>query len=80
MKTTDMSEYMRLEMWVDRIRETIVNWEKIQKIEVPQETKESITRFMRGKVKKGITKGTLMRTFMQIAVSSLLFIKVKGIK
>jgi hypothetical protein len=79
MKTTDMSDYMRLEMWVDRVRETMSHWENIQGIEVPTEVKDGITKFMRAKVKKGIKKGTLMRTFMQIAVTALIYIKMKGI-
>ena len=78
MKKTDMSDYMRLEMWIDRVRETISYWEQLQGIEVPLEIKDTITKFLRPKIKKGIEKGTLMRTFMQIAVTSLLYIKMKG--
>lgn len=78
MKKTDMSDYMRLEMWVDRVRETITNWENLQGVEVPIEVKDGITSFLRPKIKRGIEKGTLMRTFMQIAVTSLVYIKMKG--
>lgn len=78
MKKTDMSDYMRLEMWIERIRETISYWEQLQGIEVPIEIKDSITKFLRVKVKRGIEKGTLLRTFMQIAVTSLIYIKMKG--
>ena len=74
-----MTNYMRLEMWVDRVRETISHWEKIQGIEVPVEIKDSITKFMRIKMKKGIKKGTLMRTFMQIAVTAMVYIKMRGL-
>ena len=73
-----MSNYMRLEMWIDRVRETVSTWENVQGIEVPTEVKDGITKFMRGKIKKGIEKGTLMRTFMQIAVTALIYIKMKG--
>ena len=67
---------MRQEMWVDRVEETIENWEKIQEIEVSDEVKESVVKFMRDKIKKGIKKNTLMRTFMQIAVTALLYIRI----
>ncbi len=77
MKKSDMTDYMRLEMWIDRVRETIASWENIQGIEVPIEVKDSITKFLRPKIKKGIEKGTLLRTFMQIAVTSLVYIKMK---
>ncbi len=78
MKKSDMNDYMRLEMWIDRVRETIVTWEKLQDIEVPIEVRDTITRFLRPKIKKGIEQGTLLRTFMQIAVTSLIYIKMKG--
>ena len=78
MKKSDMTDYMRLEMWIDRVRETIVTWEKLQGIEVPIEIKDTITKFLRPKIKKGIENGTLLRTFMQIAVTSLIYIKMKG--
>jgi len=78
MKKSDMTDYMRLEMWIDRVRETIVTWEKLQGIEVPIEVRDTITRFLRPKIKRGIEKGTLLRTFMQIAVTSLIYIKMKG--
>jgi len=77
-KPTDMSNYMRLEMWIDRVRETIVSWEQLQGLEVPVEVKDTITKFLRPKIKRGLEKGTLMRTFMQIAVTSLIYIKMKG--
>lgn len=79
MKDSDMTNYMRLEMWIDRVRETIVSWENIQGIEVPTEVKDSITKFMRAKIKRGIKKGTLLRTFMQIGVTALVYIKMKGL-
>ena len=72
-----MSDYMRLEMWEDRMLETISSWEKLQDIEVPEAIKNDIMQFMRAKVIRGIKKGTLIRTFMQIAVSSLVYIKMK---
>ena len=79
MKKTDMSDYMRLEMWIDRVRETITHWEQLQGIEVPQDIKDSITSFLRPKVERGIQKDTLLRTFMQIAVTSLVYIKMRGL-
>lgn len=78
MKQTDMSDYMRLEMWIDRVRETISIWEKLQGVEVPTEIRDTITKFLRPKIKRGIEKGTLLRTFMQIAVTSLIYIKMRG--
>jgi len=77
MKQTNMSDYMRLEMWIDRVRETMTHWENIQGVEVPTDIKDSITKFLRPKIKNGIERGTLLRTFMQIAVTSLLYIKMK---
>lgn len=79
MKKTDMSDYMRLEMWVDRVRETITHWEQLQGIEVPTDIKDSITSFLRPKIERGIHKDTLLRTFMQIAVTSLVYIKMRGL-
>ena len=79
MKKTDMSDYMRLEMWVDRVRETITHWEQLQGVEVPTEIKDTITGFLRPKMERGIQKGTLLRTFMRIAVTSLVYIKMKGL-
>ena len=78
-KPTNMSNYMREEMWVDRMRETIAQWENIQEVEVPKDIKDGIIKFMRKKVKRGIKKGTLIRTFMQIAVTALVYIKMKGL-
>lgn len=75
-----MSDYMRREMWVDRVRETISHWEYIQGIQVSDEIKDGIVKFMDGKIKRGIEKGTLMRSFMQIAVTAMLYIKTKGTK
>ena len=75
MKKNDMTDYMRLEMWVDRVEHTITSWEAIQGITLPADTRESVVKFMRSKIKKGIKKGTLLRMFMQIAVTSLLYIK-----
>lgn len=79
MKKSRMSDYMRQEMWVDRIEQTISNWEKLQNVAVPEDTKDSIINFLRRKIGKGIKQGTLIRTFMQIAVSSLLYIKMRGL-
>jgi len=76
-KPSNMSNYMRQEMWVDRVEETIRHWEKVQNLEVPEEIKESIVTFMRLKIKRGIKKGTLIKMFMQIAVTALIYIKLK---
>lgn len=76
-KPTNMSNYMREEMWVDRMSDTISKWENIQDIEVPEEIKDQIISFMRRKVARGIKRGTLIRTFMQIAVTALIYIKMK---
>ena len=54
MKKNDMADYMRLEMWVDRVEATIAGWEKIQGLTLPDETKEAVVKFMRDKIKKGI--------------------------
>lgn len=77
MKKTNMSDYMREEMWVDRMQDTITTWQKIQGIEVPDEIRDGIIKFMRKKIRKGIKKGTLIRTFMQISVTALIYIKMK---
>lgn len=74
-----MTDYMRLEMWIDRIRETMATWEHLQGIEVPIEIKDTITKFLRPKIKRGIEKGTLLPTFMQVAVTALVYIKMKGL-
>ena len=75
MKKTDMSNYMRQEMWVDRVESTIAAWEKLQGLTMRDEDRDAVVGFMRSKIKKGIKKGTLMKMFMQIAVTSLLYIK-----
>jgi hypothetical protein len=77
MNKNDMTDFMRTEMWVERVEDTISSWQKLQGIEVPDEVRISIVQFMRGKIKKGINKGTLMKAFMQIGVTSLIYIKMK---
>lgn len=77
MNKSDMNNYMREQMWLEKIEDTISTWQKLQGIEVPDEVRASVVSFMGGKVKRGVKKGTLMRTFMQIAVTSLLYIKMK---
>ncbi len=79
MNDSDMTNYMRQEMWIDRVEQTIASWEKIQGIEMPDEAKQGVIKFMRLKIKKGIKRGTLMKMFMQIAVTALLYIKIKGL-
>ena len=79
MNESEMNNYMRQEMWVDRVEVTIASWENIQGIEISDEIKEGVIKFMRSKIKKGIKKNTLTRIFMQIAVTALLYIKTKGI-
>lgn len=75
-----MTNYMREEMWIDRVEQTISHWENIQGIQVSDDIKENVVKFMRVKIEKGIKKGTLIRTFMQIAVTALLYIKMKRSK
>jgi hypothetical protein len=77
MKKSDMSNYMRQEMWMDRVEHTITTWENIQGLTVPEDVRETVTSFMRRKIKRGIEKGGLMRVFMQIAVTALIYIKMK---
>lgn len=79
MKNSDMSKYMRQEMWVDRVKDTMRNWERIQGIEIPNNIKETVVNFMTTKIAKGINTNTLLRTFMQIAVTALVYIKLKRI-
>lgn len=74
-----MSKYMRQEMWVDRVMDTMKNWERIQGITIPDDVKESVIKFMRSKIAKGVNTNTLLRTFMQVAVTALVYIKLKGI-
>jgi hypothetical protein len=57
--------------------ETINYWEEIKNVKIPDDVKNSVYEFMEEKIKKGIKKRTLTKTFMQIAVSSLIFIKMK---
>ena len=77
MKKSDMSNYMREEMWMDRVEHTISVWEHTQGVTVPDEAKKSVTKFMRAKIKQGIKKGTLMKVFFQIAVTSLIYIRMR---
>ena len=77
MKKSDMSNYMREEMWMDRVEHTISVWEHTQGVTVPEDAKASVTKFMRAKIKQGLKKGTLMKTFFQIAVTSLIYIRMR---
>lgn len=77
MSKTDMKDYMRVELWMDRVLETISHWEKMQGLEVPEDVKKTVTNYMRVRVSTGIRKGTLIRTFMQVAVTALIYIKMK---
>jgi len=79
MKKSNMSDYMREEMWVDRMRDTIHKWEYLQGIEVSQDIQDGIIEFMQKKVRRGIKNGTLIKTFMQIAVTALIYIKMRSI-
>lgn len=79
MSKSEMTNYMRQEMWVDRVETTIAGWENLQGTGVSDEIKDNIVKFMRAKIKKGIKKNTLTRMFMQIAVTALLYIKTKEI-
>ena len=78
MDKESMSNYMRQQMWMDRVMETIDSWERIQEVTLPPELKDSVANFMKLKIKRGLKKNTLMKLFMQIAVTSLLYIKIKG--
>ena len=80
MKKSEMADYVREELWIDRVRETMSHWEHLQGLEVPEDIKDSIVEFLRKKIRRGIEKGTLLRTFMQIAVTSLIYIKMRNIK
>jgi len=77
MDRNDMTNYMLTEMWVDRVQDCISTWEKTQGIEVTEEIRESVVKFMHTKIKRGIKKSTLTKMFMQIAVTALLYIKMK---
>lgn len=77
MKRTDMSNYMRLQMWSERILETVTSWEELQGIKVSDDIKDSILEFLMPKVEEGIEKNNLASLFMRIAISSLLYIKTK---
>jgi len=80
MKKSKMRDYMRLNMWMERVYSTMYRWEEIQGVQIPDGTKDTISKFMRRKIKYAIKKGTLMRTLLQIAVTSLIYIKMKGNK
>lgn len=75
MNKSEMTNYMREEMWSERVEETISHWENIQGVQVSDDIKKSVVKFMRTKIKKGIKKNTLTRLFMQVAVTALLYIK-----
>jgi len=77
MNKTEMTNYMRQQMWVDRVEVSIASWEKLQDMVLDDEIKESIIKFVSPKIKKGIENNTLTRVFMQIAVTALLYIKTK---
>ena len=77
MKHNDMTNFMRQQMWIERVEDTISSWEKLQGIEVPQDIRDSVVSFMRGKIKRGIKKNTLMKTFMQVGVTALIYIKMR---
>ena len=79
-KDNSITKYIRQELWIEKVETTIDTWQNIQGISVPQDVRDAIVKFMANKIKRGIDKGTLIRTFMQIAVTSLLYIKMKGIK
>jgi hypothetical protein len=79
MNDSDMKNYMRQEMWMERILETIHSWEKLQGVTVPDDIKKNIIKFVQPRVAKGIKKGNLTRIFMQIAISALVYIKMKGL-
>ena len=72
-----LSDYVRGEMWKDRVIDTINTWEKLQGIKVSKKDRDAIVKFMSSKIDNGIRKGTLIKTFMQIAVTSLIYIKTK---
>ena len=78
MSKTPMSDYIRYEMWMNRVEETITNWEKIQGIKVSDDVRQSVIDFMKLKIRKGITRNTLTKLLLQIAVTSLVYIKIKG--
>jgi len=80
MKKSEMTNYMRQEMWVDRVEQTIAGWENLQGKNVSDDIREDVIKFMRKKIKKGIKRGTLTRVFMQIAVTVVLHLKTKGDK
>jgi hypothetical protein len=73
-------DYVRQEAWVDKVEFGIDTWEQVQGVEVPDEVRQAIVKFMRGKIKRGIEKGNLTRMFLQIAVTSLIYIKMRGKK
>jgi len=80
MNKTEMTNYMRQQMWVDRVEVSIASWEKVQGIVIDDDIKENIIKFVEPKIKKGIENNTLTRVFMQIAVTALLYIKTKNIQ
>lgn len=76
-KDSALHKHIRIELWIERVEATIDTWQEIQGISVPPEIRDGVVKFMRGKIKRGIEKGSLMRVFMQIAVTSLLYIKMR---
>ena len=80
MKNSKMSRYLRQELWIERVEETIEQWENLQGVKVPEDIKDTIVKFMRGKIKRGIEKNTLSKMFMQVAVTALIYIKMNKTK
>ena len=76
-KDTSLHKHIRQELWIEKVESTIDTWQDVQGVHVPDEIRDGIVKFMRGKIKRGIEKNSLMRVFMQIAVTSLLYIKMK---
>lgn len=77
-KRTDMHNYMNGEMWSERVRQTISFWETLQDVKVPDDIKETIEKFVRRKIDKALReKKNLKDLFFQMAVTALIYIKMK---
>lgn len=78
MKKSDMGDFMNIEMWTERVQDTVSKWGKLQGIEVPDEVRDTVVNFMRSKIEHAsIRNKPLKNVFFQIAVTALLYIKMK---
>lgn len=77
MKDSELLNHAKIELWVERVEDTIDTLQDLQGIFIPQDIRDGIVKFMRGKIKIGIEKKKLAKTMLQVAVSALVHIKMR---